>query len=92
MKKQLKLYRICQEVYRGYSTYDSAVVATFSEEEARKIVPSKIYEFMKNGRVYSKYFDNYLWVNDSSKVSVEFLGIAKQGIEPGIIVASFNAG
>ena len=72
----MKLFRISQEVNRGYDTYDSAVVCAESEEEARSMTP-----------------DEYGagWT-DAVNVKVEYLGKAGEGLEKGVIVASFNAG
>jgi len=74
----MKLYKIWQEINKGYDTYDSAVVCAESEEEARKIPPDDI-----------SYLE--MWA-DFSDVMVEYIGEAKEGLEKGVIVASFNAG
>jgi hypothetical protein len=41
--KKLNLYKIYQEVNTDYDSYDSAVVAAVSEDDAKKIHPSAEY-------------------------------------------------
>jgi hypothetical protein len=79
----MKLWIISQTVNRGYDTYDSAVVAAETEEEARDILP---------------YGDNWDeargcggWASKPSEVNVEYLGVTDRDIS-GIILSSFNAG
>jgi hypothetical protein len=67
-------------VNNDYDTYDSAVVAAETEEEARNINPGG-----KWGSIFSA------WANDPSEVTVEYLGVADRDIS-GVILASFNAG
>ena len=73
----MKLFKIWQTENNGYDTYDSAVVAAESKEDAVTINPAD-----------PSY---YSWVS-SDKVSVELLGTAKPGTKRGVICASFNAG
>lgn len=77
----MKLWKISQADNGGYDTYDSAVVAAETEDEARNINPDGEWN-----RHYSS------WSESPSLVSVEYLGEAKIGTEAGIILASFNAG
>jgi len=78
----MKLWRISQDKNRGYDTYDSAIVAANTEDEARHITPST----RDWGDTYSA------WVSRPDQVEVEEIGEAKEGTEAGIILASFNAG
>jgi len=82
----MKLYKICQAVNKGYDSYDSAVVAAESEEEAKMIHPNK---YVENWDGNEK--DYGTWTS-SENVVVEHLGEAKEGTVKGIIVKSFNAG
>lgn len=59
-----------------YDTYDSAVVAAETEEEAKVIQPSR-------------FGSGWCAPED---VAVEYLGEAKEGTVKGVICASFNAG
>ena len=72
----MKLWRISQDVNGEYDTYDSAVVAAESEQEAREITPSSY----GNGWVAVEH------------VKAEYIGTAKRGTKAGVILASFNAG
>ena len=83
--------------YRGYDTYDSAVVCACSEAEAKCIHPDGDYIFI-NGRFISK--DGYAcndknfrgWVHPNY-VGVTLIGVAAEYIQPGTVVcASYNAG
>lgn len=77
--KTLKLYLISQNANSDYDTYDSAVVAAYDEEEARNTHPDGDWEY------------NYSWA-EPEEVSVKYIGIATTDIEPGVVLASFNAG
>lgn len=73
----MNLYLITQEVNNNYDTYDSAVVAAETEDEARAIHPSSLS-------------DEETWA-PIEHVVVKLIGVAAPGIE-GVICASFNAG
>ena len=76
----MKLWRISQTANDNYDTFDSAVVAAKTEDEARLIHPGG----------YGKGYEG-CWAKPE-KVSVEYIGEARTGMEAGVIVASFNAG
>lgn len=79
----MNLYRISQTQNSGYDTFDSAVVAAENEVMARNTHPSR----------YEKWDDFYpTWATSPEHVKVELIGVAKKGTQPGVIVASFNAG
>lgn len=78
----MKLYLISQDENDGYDTYDSAVVCAGSEDEARKINP----DYGEWGRNYGS------WCSSPDKVTVRHIGEAVEGMEPGIVLASFHAG
>ncbi len=92
----MKLWLISQSVNSGYDTYDSAVVAAMTEEEAKVISPSEFYKWL-NGSWYFETISGFLpsengsWA-DPKDVSVELLGEALETTEAGVICASFNAG
>jgi len=85
------LYRLSQNIARGYDTYDSCVVAAQSEDEARIIHPS---DYTDNGDLDRDCFPRYsdTWASRPSDVCVELIGTATDGTEAGVICASFNAG
>lgn len=77
----LKLWLISQHTNNGYDTYDSAVVAAATEEEASQINPDG-----KWGELWSG------WCSSPEQVNIEYIGIATEGVEPGVVLSSFNAG
>lgn len=86
----MNLYRISQDVNNVYNTYDSAVVAACTEEEARGIHPDGRTKRLEVGI----HIHEWEWLSDWTlpvDVQVRFLGIAAEGIEKGVICASFNA-
>ena len=78
----MKLYIISQSVNRWYDTYDSAVVAAESEDDARDIHP-----YGEWPKIYCKD-----WVAKEEKHLVEVLYIGETNQPRGAILASFNAG
>ena len=77
----MKLWLISQNENNNWDTYDSMVVAAKNEEIAKEILPP-----------YVNWEKGSSWCSSSDKVVVEYIGEAKEGIEEGIILASFNAG
>ena len=82
----MKIFKIYQNINRGYETFDSAVVIADSAEEAQKIHPA--------GAEFSDYDG---WVARPDLVQIIYLGkvvgLPDDDIYPGaIICASFNAG
>jgi hypothetical protein len=96
----LNLYLISQSVNNDYDTYDSAVVAAASEEEARLIYPdnwgtnkntwngSRWLWHLEDGRVLDAFSSS--WTSPDN-VSVQFLAAGYEG-PAGTVLASFNAG
>lgn len=93
----MKLYLICQDVNNNYDTYDSAIVAAKTEEEAKYIHPDLLY----SDKWWEKYEDRNgkplkgdyrrSWTHPYH-VSVKLIGSAKPKTKKGVILASFNAG
>ena len=83
MRKVLYLWLITQDVERGYDTYDSAVVAAYTEEEARKTHPSG------DNAAFGSQFPT--WARPDF-VQVARIGRADSTLSPGVVCASFNAG
>lgn len=73
----MNLYLISQDENTGYDTYDSAVVAAETAEDAAKIHP--------DGSFGS-------WAKRPENVKVKLIGTATEGTPEGVICASFNAG
>jgi hypothetical protein len=78
----MKLWLIYQRDNTGWDTYDSAVVAAETEDEARLIHPG-------NGKWNDRWS---AWASTPDKVHVDYIGEAKDGTEHGVVLASFNAG
>lgn len=76
----MKLWLISQTVNRDYDTYDSAVVAAETEDDARLIVP--------HGQGYK---GQRSWA-DPEDIIVEHIGEAIIGTPAGVVLSSFNAG
>jgi hypothetical protein len=78
----MNLYKISQAANNGYDTYDALIVAAESEEVARLIHPDD-----------GGWGDRWsTWCGNPEEVVVELVGVAAEGIEPGIVLGSFNAG
>jgi hypothetical protein len=96
----MNLYLLTQGINNGYDTYDSAVVAAESEEEARRVSPCHFYVWREVGGWHFKYADGrekpegrnrYDWTSPD-QVTAELIGVASEGTAAGVICASFNAG
>ncbi len=96
----MKLWLISQDVNNNYDTYDSAVVAANTEEEARHTYPDNWYTDVKrwNGSKWLWHLDDGRVLDYSSgtwtspdNVSVQFLADGYEG-PAGTVCASFNAG
>ena len=74
----MKLWLISQTVHEDYDTFDAAVVAAKTEDEAQRTLPSE-------------RSDTYDWA-ESKDVKVKLIGTAVKGTKAGVILASFNAG
>jgi hypothetical protein len=75
----MNIYKISQEENYDWDTFDSAIVAADSAEEAKSMNPSG------DGN------DLRVWTT-SDNVEVELIGVAIDGTKKGVICASFNAG
>ena len=96
----MNLYLLEQTENTGWDTYNSCVVASESEEDAKTIYPSKYYTFI-DGKWYWVRCDgninfhdcaNSEWASTSDNVTATLIGVAITGTERGVILASFNAG
>ena len=98
----MNLYLISQTKYDDYDTYDSAVVAAESEDDARKIHPNG-YEYIEGKWMYLSSDGEYRegchispsWptasdIKNTGCIKAEYLGPTDR--DRGVICASFNAG
>ena len=81
----MKIYLISQTANNDYDTYDSAVVYAPDEETARNTHPY-------DGKQISWVTPDYAWCKSPDQVGVRYIGEAPEGVEAGLICASFNAG
>lgn len=97
----MNIYLIQQKANTGYDTYDAAVVAAESQEAARRIHPGNLdhskrtWDEQKSCWVDSRgeRVEFFLtWADHIDQVSVIKIGVAKEEIEAGEILSSFNAG
>ena len=80
----MNLYLITQTVCNGYDTYDAAIVAADTPEQAANIHPNGInIVSSRNSRT---------WADTPNDVEVRLIGVAVGGTKAGVICASFNAG
>ena len=95
----MKIYLVEQDAVDGYDTYDSFVCVAENEESASKINPSGFYTWSDEheswmlGYAYkdAEPDDCGTW-SLPEQVTVTLLGSASQGVEQGVVCASFNAG
>lgn len=98
----MKLWKISQDSNIAYDTFDSAVVAAETEDEARNTHPGDLSNNPIELGTYGNHGGgvggvdgvggcNGDWVKPD-KVTVEYIGEAKEGTPRGSICASFNAG
>jgi hypothetical protein len=83
----MNIYLITQNVNNNYDTYDSAVVAAATEQEAKEVNPGwngpRWWED-ENRCSYSS------WASHPDQVEAELIGTTDHA--PGVILSSFNAG
>lgn len=85
----MKLWLISQTENDDYDTFDSAVVAADSEDDAKATHP----RFYEDDPDYDWFgTGSHGWVNSPDKVTAELIGEAIEGTVRGVILASFNAG
>jgi len=94
----MKLFLITQSANNDYDTYDSAVVACETEEDAQYTHPDYHFKWVdgewvfqiNNGKTDKLGQEVSNWTNPKN-VSVKLIGEAAEGIK-GVVCASFNAG
>lgn len=87
MNNLLNLYLLSQKEVDGYDTYDSCVVAAYSQEEAAKIYPPKEC-------IWTEWLDEYdlwgqkVWASNPENVDCILIGTAAENIEPNTLICS----
>lgn len=84
----MKLWLITQDINNGYDTYDSAVVAAGTEDQAKAIHPSG------DNKDWSHYGRGWFksWCKNPKQVQATYLGDAAEGQPLGVVLASYNSG
>ena len=82
----MKLWKISQCVNDDYDTFDSAVVAAETEDEAKHMHPSA-----KTDGGSGVPDATWGWAPPDRR-TVEYIGEAKAGTQKDVVCASFNAG
>lgn len=77
----MKLYKLSQDINNDYNTYESAIVAAETPEQALSIHPD-INGIQKGASAWAELGD----------LKIELIGEAKEGTKAGVILASYNAG
>lgn len=97
----MKLWKITQDVNRGYDTFGYAVVAASDEEEAKRIAPGDNTQWFEEYNAFGtvcnysgveKFYKDTTWANNPDDVEVEYIGEAKPETDAGVVLASFDAG
>jgi len=91
----MNLYLLTQKIEQGYDTFDSAVVVAECDLAARNTHPYPQFYCYIDGEEHHSYKDKPFaisgaWAQYSKDVKVELIGTTDK--EPGVILASFNAG
>ena len=81
------LYVIWQTKNNGYDTYSDAVVAAWTEEEARNIHPCG---YKKTPDLRDEW-DDGTWAKPDD-VMVQLIGVAESDEVQGVVCSSFHAG
>lgn len=86
MEEKLYIYKLTQDKEIGWGTYDSCVVVSDCEDNARKIHPATYLE--------DSQWSLNNWCHSPEDVNVELIGVCTvEGYKNGdIICSSFDAG
>lgn len=82
----MKLFKIYQNVNNGYDTYSDAIVCAETAEDAQRIHPS---DYVEETTEEPADYDSWAPL---SKVQVEYIGDARDGLPRGVVCASYHAG
>ena len=86
----MNIYKCSQNDNTGYDTFDAFVCYAKDETEAKNMLPEPTWSSWSKERE-GKYTTGE-WAFGPDSVKVEFIGMAPEQLEAGVILASFNAG
>jgi hypothetical protein len=81
----MNIYLISRADEGGYDQYENAIVVAKNAKDARTIHPSGNNDEWAEGRILQN------WVA-KKKVIVDLVGVAKKGVERGVLCASYYNG
>jgi hypothetical protein len=81
----MKLWLISQDKNKDCDTFDRAVVAAETYDDARRMHPS-------GGNINENSRRSCAWVSNPNDVKCQYIGEAAEGTVKSIICASFHAG
>lgn len=82
----MKLFKLWRDTPKGWDYFDSCIVAALNEEEAKTIKPKP------SGADEMEDWEKWKWWVPVEEVKCEYIGEAAEGIERGVVLASYNAG
>lgn len=85
----MKLWLLTREGDADWDTYDSAVVAAETAEDAVLIHPDGEH---RNWPPRDRRLSNATWAKTLTEVTAKLIGDAAPDIDRGVVLASFNAG
>jgi len=94
----MKLWLIAQDQNQNYDTYDSAIVAAETEEDAKQMNPAggRMDEphspWDKNCTETVWEYRYNSWCDSPEHVEVSYIGKAAPKLVAGVVLASFNGG
>ena len=86
----MNLYLITRNDDGDYDQYDSAVVAAPDEKAAKDLVERNLAYWTNH--IWTRKGGAYIKEHTELDITIEFIGIAKDGMPFGVVVASYNAG
>lgn len=89
------LYLVTRDAHGGYDTYSHFVCVAPDEATARNTHPNGQGCGVPDPDAYlgpdgQQWYDS--WVKSQDQVTVQYLGVAALGSEPGVVCASYHAG
>ena len=85
----MNLYLVSQTTNENYDTYDSFVIAAPDESTARNAHP-RTGEPLDWPKVQADSYPE--WCRTPEDVTCQLIGVAADGVKPGVLCSSYNAG
>lgn len=88
----LYIWKVTWDNWDGYDCYDSFVIIAKTEDEARRTRPDGHLPGEWTEEKEERYFRGWIPFAKRNELRVEKIGRALKKQEPGILLASYNAG